>query len=216
METPETIRTSLQSGEYVTSIDFKTHTSIYQFTVSPGSTCVVTSKAGPTSSKPYPLACPQHPWSSSGQRCQTDGFTEGYKNPPVSRRLVGESHIPPNLSPAHTDLGSYLLRTRLAGEQVRTGSKTGFQGGQGQTHTRSLADFTRQDTVNSVLSSVPSPAVHVPHRVPNSHRKASPPRSTSYETHTLALEEQLKGTGITGKGDTYSQITPPSPKVVAG
>ena len=33
-------------------------------------------------------------------------FTERYKNPPVPRRLVGESHIPPNLSPAYTDLGS--------------------------------------------------------------------------------------------------------------
>ena len=37
-------------------------------------------------------------------------------------------------------------------------------------------------------------AVHVPHRASNSHRKASPPRSTSYETHTLADEEQLEGT----------------------
>ena len=66
---------------------------------------------------------------SGGQRGQTDGITEGYKNPPVPRRLVGESHIPPNLSPAYTDLGSSLSRVRLAGEQgeVRTGTKTGFQ-----------------------------------------------------------------------------------------
>ena len=87
-----------------------------------------------------------------------------------------------------------LTRTRLAGEQgkVRTGSKTGFQlrrlpvrpqSGQGQTHTRSLADLTRQDIVNSVQSGVPGPAVYVPHRAPNSHRKASPPRSISYEWH---------------------------------
>ena len=61
METPETIRTSLQLGEWVTSIGFKTRTSIYQFTVSPGSTCIFTSRVSPTSSKPYPLACPQHP-----------------------------------------------------------------------------------------------------------------------------------------------------------
>ena len=95
-----------------------------------------------------------HGVHSGGQRGQTDGFTEGYKNPPVPRRLIGESHIPPNLSPAYTNLGSSLSITRLAGEQgdVRTGFKTGFQlrrlpvrpqGGQGQTHTRSLADLTR-------------------------------------------------------------------------
>ena len=58
-----------------------------------------------------------HGVHSGGQRGQTDGFTVGYKNPPVPRRLVGESHIPPNLSPAYTDLGSFLSRTRLAGEQ---------------------------------------------------------------------------------------------------
>ena len=154
---------------------------------------------------------------SGGQRGQTDGFTERYKNPPVPRRLVGESHIPPNLSPTYTDLGSSLSRTRLAGEQgeVRTGPKTGFQlrrlpvrshGGQGQTHTRALADLTRQDTVNPVQSGVLGPAVHVPHRTSNSHRKASPSRSTSYETHTVALEEQLEGTRITRKGDTHSHV----------
>ena len=45
METPETIRTFLQAGEWITSRDSRTHTSTYQFTVSPGSTCVFTSRA---------------------------------------------------------------------------------------------------------------------------------------------------------------------------
>ena len=39
---------------------------------------------------------------------------------------------------------------------------------------------------------------------------------TSYETHTVALDEQLEGTGITGKGDTHPQVAPPPSKVVAG
>ena len=72
---------------------------------------------------------------------------------------------------------------------------------------------TLQDKILSILS---GSAVHVPHRAPNGHRKANPPRSTSYETHTVALEEQLEGTGITRKGDAHSQITPPPPKVMAG
>ena len=38
---------------------------------------------------------------------------------------------------------------------------------------------------------MPGLAVHVLHRTSNSHRKASQFRSTSYETHTVALEEQL-------------------------
>ena len=135
--------------------------------------------------------------------------------------------MPPNLSPAYTDLGSSLSRTRVAGERgkVRTGPKTGLQlrrlpvrpqGGQGQTHTRALADLNRQDIVNPVWSGVPSPAVHVPYRPSNSYRKTSPPGSTSYEAHTVALEKQLEGTRVTRKGDTRSQVTPPSLKMVAG
>ena len=103
----------------------------------------------------------------------------------IHQYLVGESHIPPNLSPAYTDLGSSLSRTRVAGEpEVRTEPKTGPQlrrlpvrphGGQGQTHTRALADLNRQDTVNPIRSGVPGPAVHVPYRPSNSHRKTNPP-----------------------------------------
>ena len=52
--------------------------------------------------------------------------------------------------------------------------------------------------------------------LPNSHRKASQLRSTSYETHSVAFEEQLEGTGITRKGDTHSEVIPPPLKVVAG
>ena len=66
-----------------------------------------------------------------------------------------------------------------------------------------------QTLTDKILSILSGPAVHVPHRAPNSHSKASPPRSTSYETHTVALEEQLEGTRITRKGDTRSQIAPP-------
>ena len=69
------------------------------------------------------------------------------------------------------------------------------------------------DKIQTILS---GPAVHVPHRALNSHRKASPPRSTLYETHTVALEEQLEGTRITSKGDTCPQVAPPPLKVVAG
>ena len=33
---------------------------------------------------------------------ETDGHTQGFKNPPVPRRLVGESQIPQDLSPTYT------------------------------------------------------------------------------------------------------------------
>ena len=52
--------------------------------------------------------------------------------------------------------------------------------------------------------------IHVFMRTSNSHRETSPLWSTSYETHTVALEKQLEGTRITRKGDTHSQVAPPS------
>ena len=61
----------------------------------------------------------------TSKRGETDGHTQGYKNPPIPRRLVGESQIPPGLSPAHSKSSENMLRIRLAGEfgQVGTGSE---------------------------------------------------------------------------------------------
>ena len=115
----------------------------------------------------------------------------------------------------------------MAGEQgkVRAGSQTGLQlrrlpvrpeRGQGQTNRRTLAGLDAQDQINIVGSALPGPTIHVPHRSTHSNRKASPLRATTHETHTVALEKQLEGPRVTGKGDPGPQIPPPSSKVVAG
>ena len=46
--------------------------------------------------------------------------------------------------------------------------------------------------------------------------KTSSPRPATYETHTVASQEQLEGTRITGEGYPNTQIVTPSPAVVAG
>ena len=63
---------------------------------------------------------------------------------------------------------------------------------------------------------MPGLRVHVPHRSTHSNRKTSPPRATSHEAHTVALEKQLEGPRVTRKGDSGPQLPPPTPKVVAG
>ena len=109
--------------------------------------------------------------------------------------------------------------------KIRTGPQTGLQlrrlpvrpeRGQGQTNRRSLADLDRQDQIHHVGSGVPGPTIHVPHRPAHSNRKTSPLRASSHETHTVALEKQLEGPRVTGKGDTGLQVPPPLPEVVAG
>ena len=104
-----------------------------------------------------------HGVHSGGQRGQTHGTSEGYKDPPVLRRLAGESLYPPHLSPAYSNPSPTLSGIRVAGEQgkVRAGSQTGLQlrrlpvrpeRGQGQTNRRTLADLDRQDQINNVRS----------------------------------------------------------------
>ena len=100
-----------------------------------------------------------HGVHSGGQRGQAHGTSEGYKDPPVPRRPAGESLYPRHLSPIYTNFGNPLPGTRVAGEQeVRTGSQISIQlcrlpvrpeRGQGQTHTRTLADLDRQDQINT-------------------------------------------------------------------
>ena len=146
----------------------------------------------------WPLHSPYGVYSSA-QGGQTTSNETGYKDPPVTRRLVGQSQIPPNLSPAHTDLGSALSRIGLASERrkVRAGTQTSFQfcrfpvrleRGQGQTHTRTLAGLTDKDTGNHVQSSVPSPETNVLNRVTDCHRKTSALRPLTHETHTAASQ----------------------------
>ena len=97
-----------------------------------------------------------------------------YKNPPVPRRLVGESQIPTNLSPAHTDPSNSLSGIGLASKQrqVRTGAQTDFQlrrlpvrseRGQGQTHPRVLGDPTDKNKRPHDRSVVPSPGRSCPY-----------------------------------------------------
>ena len=72
--------------------------------------------------------------STHGVHCiskggETDGHTQGYKNPPVPRRLVGESQIPTPLSPTHPNPGQDVPGPRLAGEsrEIRTGTQTSIR-----------------------------------------------------------------------------------------
>ena len=118
METPETIRTSLQQGEWVTSIVFKDayfHIPIqdqsrkylrlhvqgrtYQFKV-----------------LPFSLSTAPMEFTVVAKEVKLMVISQGYKNPPVPKRLVGESHIPPGLSPAYTRSSENMPKIKLAGE----------------------------------------------------------------------------------------------------
>ena len=137
-------------------------------------------------------------------------YTQGYKNPPIPRRLVGESQIPPGLSPAYSRSSENMPKIRLAGEfgQVGTGTKADLrfcrlpvrpQGRSGLTDSRPVAEPSGQNTGNTVTTDLFGPAVHVSDRFTNSHRKTNSPRPAAHETHTVASQKQLENTRVIRK-----------------
>ena len=156
--------------------------------------------------------------SSKGGK--TDGYTQGYKDPPVPRRLVSPSRIPPSLSLTHSRTGTDMPRVRLAGEsgQVGNGAQTNLrfcrlpvrsEGRSGPTYAGPVAEPSGEDLRNPVATGLSGPAVHVPDWSANGHRKAGSPRPTTHETHTVASQKQLESSGITGEGHSYIQIPHP-------
>ena len=102
------MRPSLQTGEWVTSLDFK-NAYLHIPIQSQSRKYLRFHVQGQTYQfKALPFVYSTRGVHFSDQRGQTDGFTEGYKDPPVPRQLVGLAQIPPNLSPAYTDTSSYL------------------------------------------------------------------------------------------------------------
>ena len=156
---------------------------------------------------------------------ETDGQSQGYKDPPVPRPLVGQSHIPPGLSSTYSESGENMSKIGLAGKfgKIRTGSKADLfcrlpvrpQGRSGPTDPRQVAEPSGQNIRNNVTATLSSSTVHVPDRVANSHRKARSPRPATYEVHTVAPQTALENTRVTRKSDSNSQILVPSFAMVA-
>ena len=229
METPETIRASLHQGEWVTSIDFRDayfHIPIHSRTIQEVSQVSYPKPDIPVQGSAL--------WSLNGtlaihcdsQRSETNGHTQGYKDPPVPRLLVGESQIPPGLSPTYSDPSTNVPGSRLDGElgKVRTATQTNLRicrlpvrphGRSSPTDTGPVAEPPGHHNQNSVFTGLSGQTVHVLDRSLNSHRKTSSPRQTAYETHTMAPQKQLARTRISTKSDSNSQISASSLKMVA-
>ena len=229
MEIPETIRTSLQVGEWVTSIDFKDayfHIPIH------------------SQSRKYIR------FHIQGQSYQFKALPFGLSTAPMEFTVVAKEVKLMTLQRGiriHQYLDDWLVRAtshqtclqhtqtlvalcREIGWLVNEEKSeldpkevfkfVGYQFNLREGKVRPTPERwqTLTDEILSILSGPVCPVRQFMSliRASNSHRKASPPGSTSYEAHTVALEKQLEGTRVTGKGDTRAQVAPPSLKMVAG
>ena len=228
METLETIRISLQKEEWVTSLDFSNayfhipiyhrsrkymrfflHKQTYQFT-----------------------ALPFHPTTApleymGGQGSETYGTDQGYKNPPIPRRLATQSPFPGNVPTTHPEPLGPLPQTGLGSEhgEIRTNPSTGFQfcwlpvrpvDQSGFTNSRKMGKLASKIPLSQDSEDLHSQAVHVLDRTVDSHRKASVARSSSHEAHTVAPETTLASSRNFGKGHSPPNISSPAPRLVAG
>ena len=168
--------------------------------------------------KALPLVC--HCSSEGGE---TDGHTQGYKNPPVPRRLVGESQIPPGLSPTDTGPSKDMSRTKVACKfREINWNPSRFSTSLITSSTSSPAWFVQHQTSGkafktkySQLLSLPAcPGFLVLDTFVNSHREASSHRSSPHEANSVTFEKQLEGTRITRKGDSNSQVLAPTSTMV--
>ena len=186
METPETIRISLQQGEWVTSLDF----SDAYFHIFSNSSRVQEVPQVPFPKSILPVSGPPlQPINCSdgvhlcGQRGQVNDSVQGYKDPPVPRRLVDSSPYQRILPPGHpiplpgVGLGRELTKVRVrtrtdfrvCGFQVRSLSRTG------PTDPEPLGVDSPKGGIHSIQTKLPSQEIYVPDRPAYSNRKTSTP-----------------------------------------
>ena len=122
-----------------------------------------------------------------GKGSKTNGHLQGYKDPPIPRRLVGMGQIPPSLSPTYPGTSKDMSNLRLAGEfgQVGAGTQAGLRfcrlpvrprGRSGPVYPGPVAKSSREDSRDIRSTDLPGPALHVPDWAFDSYRET--PRFT--------------------------------------
>ena len=180
----------------------------------------------PVQGSPFRFVHSAHGVHCSSQGGETDGHSQGYKNPPVPRRLVGEGQFPLNLLATHPNANKDVPGSRVVGEhrKVGAGTQTNFQFCRlpvrsqvrpGQTDPGPVAKPSGQNKLSFASTGLSGPAIHVLNRSTNSHGETSSPRPTPYETHSVASQKQLEGTGIPREGYPSTQVSAPTFTMVA-
>ena len=227
IETPETIRTSLQAGEWVTSIDFKD--TYFHIPIHSQSRKYMRfhlqGRSYQFKALPFGLSTAPMKFTVVAKEVKLMALQRGIRiHQYLDDWLVIASSHETCLQHTQTlvvlcqDVGWLVNKEKSELVQKQVFNFVGYQFDLKEGKVRPTPDCWQAltDQIQSILSGMPGPTVHVPHRSSHSNRKASPPRVTSHEAHTVALEKQLEGPRITREGDPSPQVAPPPPKVVAG
>ena len=160
-----------------------------------------------------------------GQRGEANGSIPGYKDPPVPRRLVDSSPYQRILPPGNPVPPSPLPGVGLGGKhaKIRTGTPTSLRICRlpvrstqriGQTYSKPLGSPSTKNNRVITEQILPSENLHVSYRSTHCDRETGAPRQTAHETYSVAPQETLESPGISGKGDSNSEVSPSAPAVV--
>ena len=226
METPETIRTSLQQGEWVTSVDFKD--AYFHIPIQEQSRkylrFLVQGRTYQYKALPFGLSTAPMEFTVLAKEVKLMAIHRGIRiHQYLDDWLVRarSQHI----CLQHTqilvkmcqDLGWLVNLEKSELEPKQVFDFVGYQFDLRSGRVRPTPDRWQslQDKIQALLLLPACPAVHVLDRSSNSHRKAGSPRPSTHETHTVASQKQLEGTRISREGCPSTKAPAPSLTMVA-
>ena len=162
-----------------------------------------------------------------GQGGEAYGSEQGYKNPPVHRRLVTESPFKGDWSTSHPSSVVSLPRTGLAGQhqKVRVDPSTGLYlrrvpvrpvDGSGFANPREMGKLASETVIFKDSGQLHGQAVHVLDRTLDRHRETGVVRSSPHVSHSVAPKETLTGSRGLRESHSPTSLSSPSLRLVAG
>ena len=224
METPETMRLSLQRGESVTSLDFSD--AYFHIPISQRSRKYLRfflgKKAYQFTALPFGLAKAPLEFTKVVKEVK---LMAQARDPPVPRRLVSQSSGPGNLPTTYPDPLGPVPGPRVGGKHGEIGAyaSTGVQFcrlpvrssvGSSFAHSGQMDHSSTETTVHQRQGQLFSPTVHVPNRAPYCHRETGMGRPPSHETGSVAPETTLACAREPGKDYSNSSLSPSTPGLV--
>ena len=226
METPETIRISLQQGEWVTSLDFSDayfHIPVhvksrkylgfhfqnqsYQFRALPFG----------LSTAPMEFTCvvKEVKLMAQSRGIRIHQYLDDWLIRAPTKESCHQGTIPPRPLPG-VGLGNQRtkVRTRTQTDFRVRGLQVRSLPGTGLTDPEPVGVDPPKFGIHPIQAKLPSQELYVPDRPAYSDGKTGSPGETPHETHPVAPKTTLESSGIPGKGDSCAKVTSPTPSMV--
>ena len=224
METPETIRLSLKTGEWVTSLDFSD--AYFHIPIAQRSRKYLRfflfNQTFQFTALPFGLATAPLEFTKVVKEVKLMAQARGIRIHQYLDDWLLRAPSP-EICLQHTQtLSTVGVGSKY--DKIGVSSQTGLQfcrllvrpdHRSSSTHSRPVGSTSGETKVHKGMSQLYSQVINVPDRPFNCHGEAGVFRSSSYEAHSMAPEETLARPGGTREGYSGSSGTPPSSGLVA-